>query len=288
MKFISNTFRIKYILVILLLFGSFLANGQDEHLQFENISEKNGLPHFSINHILEDHLGFLWFATNSGLFRYDGYNLKEYLHDVHDSTSVSSPDVQFIAEDQSGRIWVSTMYGINLLDRRTGTFQRFLPYPSEINSKGRNFIHELLVDESNRLFALGNKKLFLFDEETVSFKMISRVDQPTIQYNKASIIKTENGTIWAAAGTGILKIEQGDTLFSFIQPDVDLASGYNKNISTIAPAGNNKIWIYTSSGLALFDPISQSLQKDILPSNFQSQSIQKIYKVNDGLSLIHI
>ena len=30
--------------------------------------------------ITQDNQGFLWFATNSGLFRYDGYTLRQYRH----------------------------------------------------------------------------------------------------------------------------------------------------------------------------------------------------------------
>ena len=273
---------IKHIVFILLLFRCFLLHAQERPLQFENFSAKNGLPHFSVNHMLEDHLGFLWLATNSGLFRYDGYDLKEYLHDVLDETSISSPGIHHIVEDQLGRIWVSNMYGVNLLDRRTGTFSRFLPHPAEVGSKGKNIIRDLHVDRENRLFALGNENLFLFDETSKDFKIINSADQPSIRYRTGSMIETKNGTIWCTVGTGLIKILPTDTLFRFVLPDPDTTSGYNKGVHLIAPAGDNKIWMYTSEGLALFDSESLALEKDILPTDFQSERIATMTTIKDG------
>ena len=277
---------IKYSVLILFLFSLLTVQAQTTNFYFENFSTKNGVPHVSFNHILEDHLGFLWFATNSGLYRYDGYSLKAYRHDVHDTTSVSSPGVHFVSEDRFGRIWVSTMYGINLLDRRTGTFSRYLPHPSEVGFKGKNIIRDLLVDQDNRLFVLGNKNLYLFDENTKGFKLINQADHPTKQYRVNAMIELKNGTIWCAADKGLLKILPGDTLFSFIQPDTIIESGYNEDVKVIAAASNNKIWIYTSAGFGLFDPFSGYLKKDILPIDFRTQRITTIKQINDGSLLI--
>jgi signal transduction histidine kinase/ligand-binding sensor domain-containing protein/ActR/RegA family two-component response regulator len=277
---------IKHIISIILLFSFLSTSAQDKKLHFENFSTKKGLPHYIINHILEDHLGFLWFATNSGLFRFDGYNLKGYRHDIHDSTSISSPGVHAIVEDDFGQIWISTMYGVNLLDRRTGTFKRFLPYPSETGSKGKNIIRDLFVDQNNRLFALGNENLFLFDKKTNVFKMVNRVDDPNIKYEVKSIIEAENGTIWCAVIDGLLSIIPGDTLFNFIELKPGSTPGYNKGVDGILEAKDNKLWLSTLSGLALFDPDSGLLETDLLPLEFRTQRLFTFAKTKNGNLLL--
>ena len=102
------------------------ADAQNASIRFENVSAQLGTLHKHISDVKEDHLGFVWFASTVGLFRFDGYELKEYRYELNDSTSLSSWGVHNIAEDQEGRMWVSTVYGINLLDRRTGEFMASL------------------------------------------------------------------------------------------------------------------------------------------------------------------
>ena len=79
--------RNKYFLILFFFaFQSILLKAQFENLSFERIDADQGLPNCNIEEAIEDHFGFLWFATCEGLFRYDGYEFKAYRHDVKDST----------------------------------------------------------------------------------------------------------------------------------------------------------------------------------------------------------
>jgi len=46
---------------------------------FENITVKDGLPENNVTCILHDYLGYLWFGTQNGLVKYDGYSMKVFL-----------------------------------------------------------------------------------------------------------------------------------------------------------------------------------------------------------------
>ena len=58
----------------------------------------------SIQNILQDRIGYLWFATWSGLYKYDGYNFTSYKHDVEDTTSIRDNILFVVYEDKSGII----------------------------------------------------------------------------------------------------------------------------------------------------------------------------------------
>lgn len=139
--FLYNTFSLLFV------FHTALVHAQPGTIDFERVSAWYGYPNSFIEDIKEDRFGFLWFGTNEGLFRYDGYEFKVYRHDVRDSTSLSSPNIKDICETRNGEIWIGTNYGLNLLDRRTGKFQRFLPEPRhEPTTKITNLIRSVFED----------------------------------------------------------------------------------------------------------------------------------------------
>ncbi len=274
-----------YVLIIVVLFIC-KTQAQISDYHFDNFSSTQRLPHYSINHLLEDDYGFLWFATNSGLFRYDGYSLKSYLHNVEDSTSISSPGVEFVVEDQKGQIWASTLYGINLFDRRTGTFTRYCPFPEDLSTKGNNFIRELFVDCDDRLFALGNENLYLFDQKNKAFIVINDRKYSTQKHRPRSITGTTNGTIWCTAETGLLKISPGESSYTFVQLDTTQLNGLNKGIYVVSEGDDNQLWVFTSKGLVLFHPEELSVTENLLPAEFQSQKINTLTKIRNGKLLI--
>ncbi|MCG8388193.1 MAG: hypothetical protein MJA30_21775, partial [Cytophagales bacterium] len=51
-------------------------NRQNERLVFKKVREHDGLLHDAVYSILEDKHGYMWFATRSGLQRFDGHQLK--------------------------------------------------------------------------------------------------------------------------------------------------------------------------------------------------------------------
>ena len=84
---------------------------------------EDGLSQSTIFSSLQDSKGYMWFATRSGLNRYDGYKFNLYFNHPKDSTSLSDDGTNSLYEDRSGNLWVGTIYGnINRFDRTTETF----------------------------------------------------------------------------------------------------------------------------------------------------------------------
>ena len=259
----------------------FMAAAQSNQIHFENVSAQHGDLHNKVNDMIEDHLGFLWFATNIGLFRYDGYELKGYYHDVFDSTTISSHGVHFVTEDQQGDIWASTIYGVDKLDRRSGTFKRFQPYPIKRKIKGSNNIRQLLVDQSDRLLALGHENLFLFDKERQQFKMLHQFDDQNAVHRIDDLIELEDGTIWCVAYDGLLRLLPGDTVFTYVIPRLEDQSLYTGRLFSIAEKDGGSLWLGDSLGLALFDPSTGVMRTDLLPQ-VETRLIDEINAMPSG------
>lgn len=92
----------------------------------EKLDATQGLSQGMIYDLEQDRQGFLWFATKDGLNRYDGYNFKVYLNNPFDPFSLSDNEVQSMAEDRLGRLWIGTVNdGINIFNRANGKFYHF-------------------------------------------------------------------------------------------------------------------------------------------------------------------
>jgi len=84
---------------------------------------EDGLSQSTIFASLQDGKGYMWFATRSGLNRYDGYKFNLYFNDPKDSTSLSDDGTNSLYEDKNGNLWIGTIYGnINKFDPTTETF----------------------------------------------------------------------------------------------------------------------------------------------------------------------
>jgi len=138
-------------LVILTCYSAPLAA---RPLQFKRFSIANGLSQSTVNAILLDREGYLWFGTQDGLNRFDGYSFTVFQHDPNTPGSLSGNFVQALHEDRDGRLWIGTAGGgLNTFDLRTGTFTAFrskTPTPAGVNS-----IHRILEDDTGTLWTAG-------------------------------------------------------------------------------------------------------------------------------------
>ncbi len=100
------------------------------NLRFRRLGLEAGLPQSSISCITQDQLGFLWFGTQEGLSRYDGYTLKTYKHDPDDPRSLSNVAVTTCHVNAQGDLWIVT--GDMMLQRYDPVGDNFIHYPVEL------------------------------------------------------------------------------------------------------------------------------------------------------------
>ncbi len=75
-------------------------------LRFAHLTTSDGLSQSNVKAILQDHRGFMWFATQDGLDRYDGNSFVVYKHNPHDLDSLSANHVTDLIEDDQGYLWI--------------------------------------------------------------------------------------------------------------------------------------------------------------------------------------
>lgn len=98
-------------------------------LRFEHLTTVDGLSNDSVFSILQDHRGFMWFGTQAGLNRYDGYRVTQFRHDPKNPHSLGDDFVQMLLEDGRGGIWSGRSF-LSRFDPDTESFTRY-SLPSE-------------------------------------------------------------------------------------------------------------------------------------------------------------
>jgi diguanylate cyclase (GGDEF)-like protein len=94
--------------------------------QFTNYSADTGLPYSALTAVAVDRDGFIWFGSQTGLMRFDGYTFRTYPHDPRNPDSLPSNFVQSLFADAAGHLWVGTgNAGLARYDPTSGRFKRY-------------------------------------------------------------------------------------------------------------------------------------------------------------------
>ena len=139
-------------IVFLLLFG--LANSRSlaQDIEFELVGEREGL-NFGTHAIAQDSLGFLWIATFTHLYRYDGYSFRVFKNDPQDPGSISENWIFALYEDKDKELWIGTAGGgLVRYNRNSETFKAFRHDEEDPGSLSYNSVRAVYQDKDGILW----------------------------------------------------------------------------------------------------------------------------------------
>lgn len=110
----------------LLILGCWTSSAQTTGaFRFRNLSIEEGLSQSDVTDIIQDGTGFMWFATNNGLNRYDGPRIVTYKSIGTGGDGLSGNIVFCLERDSLGNFWVGTRNGIDYYDRDAESFASY-------------------------------------------------------------------------------------------------------------------------------------------------------------------
>ncbi|GAB5408599.1 MAG: sensor histidine kinase [Balneolaceae bacterium] len=240
------------LILFFLILGVQLGHAQDMSIRFEQITTEDGLSQSTVNTILQDSRGFLWFATEDGLNRYDGYEFKIYRNDPYDFFSISSNQISSIIEDVNGAIWVGTKGGgLNRLDREKDRFIRFIHNSEDDKSISHNYINVLFEDETGVLLVGTQNGLNILDPITNEFSVYSQVDEHTElrEARITTLFRDTNDFIWIGTEeVGLFRFDRinGDILH--FEEKSSTSNIPDDWIVTLYEDKSGVLWVGTQSG----------------------------------------
>ena len=175
-----------YILITLfLLTVRVTLLGQNLDLKFENINIKDGLSNNVINDIKRDHNGFMWFATEDGLNRYDGKNFKIYRTTSSKQKTLLSNAIYSLYCDTTGILLVGTGKGLCKYNFDKDNFEPLI-YKVIVNDVTKRKNGEYAVATNDGIYTISSD--FLKTDKLITKDLLSE--------NITDIIEDNDNNLW--------------------------------------------------------------------------------------------
>ncbi len=262
------------MVMLLLSVGRVMAWQQvkstNPYFRFQNFSKKDGLPSNHILFIFQDKQGFMWFATDRGLSRYDGYAFVTYRHEKDNLNSLSGDIVTCLAGDTAGNMWVGTDKGLDRYIRSNHTFTHV-----EIGEKGNrnsNYVRAFAIDENN-IFWIETADGFLYEMNitTGKYKRFGHEKPGQLNiYKYHNIYQGKNKKLWIGGRSfGPLCFNKKNEKFiSYSSPPDILHGKLTKDITCFYQDGDRNFWVAGVDGLYRFDTLHRKFYSVVKGSVF--------------------
>lgn len=268
---------------------------ETRNIRFRHLSPQDGLSQETVLGIVQDDDGLMWFATQEGLNRYDGYEFKVFKPDPEDPRSLSYPFVRTIFMDHEGVLWVGTDGGgLNRYDRATRGFVRYRNDPANPASLSNDHIRVIYEDRQHSLW-IGTEGggLNRYDRDTGNFTRFSHnPSNPASLANDhvRTLVQDQDGALWVGTDRGGL--DRMDVLtgrFRHFEHDPNnprsLASD---QVRVVYEDHEGRIWVGTDeTGLDRFDRETESFEhfrhEPSKPGSLADDKIRAIHQDSRGM-----
>jgi len=265
--------------------GSRGVSAQLETVVFERLSIEQGLSQSIVECILQDSRGFMWFGTQDGLNKYDGYKFTVLRQNSKDPNSLSSNWVLSLCEDRTGLIWIGMFNGgLSSYDPASGRFTRYRAIPGDAGSLSHDLVRTIFEDSRGTLWIGTDGGLNRFDRATGRFVQYhSDPNDPRSLSSDAirKIGEDRSGFLWIGTDDGLNRFDRAtgeSTRFRNVPGDQRSLS--NNSVRSIHRDRDGILWVGTEDGLNAFNPRTRDFTRFMSDSRDPgSLSHRKVYSL---------
>ncbi len=247
MKIFTSIFWVIILLKPILLFP--ISN------HFKKISTQDGLPQNSVNYIFKDSKSQMWFATQNGLCRYNGYEMTIYSPTSEETKKISDVFVFKILEDSDGLLWISTRNGIDVIKNNIVI--------SHIKWKDYEYLNQatdmmlykgnLLISFNGNFYKLSNTSL-----HTKQVFIDTTFITNEVEGNNLFLMKSFSNNEFVFLFETYLIFQYNNKRLKIPLPDTLLRNG---EMYFSCEKFNRSILLGTESGLLVFNPVLQQISE---------------------------
>ena len=258
------------------------AESQNVQFDYDEFNTRHGLSHNLVTSIVQDKRGFLWFGTEEGLNRFDGFEFRVYKHRENDPSSLISNSIRTLFVDDDGLIWIGTSNGLCRLNPVTDHIEHFTADFTDETKLNGAYISSIRKKEDGSIWIsyIGSGIDIIFPgQENIFHYTIHRNDQYTLKSDMVSSFQfMPDGTTIIGTYDGLQFLDrEGNVL-----PEENAQRQYlwkdkvGKNIQNMLLSRNRQfLWIGTEfNGLYRINLLTQEVRNfNSSNSELESNSI---------------
>lgn len=242
---------IQLLILYSFLFWPLSSNSQElkslQQYKFDHFTTQEGLLHPVVRDIIQDQYGFLWFATDQGLNRYDGYEFKKFPEE-NDSIELNT-SIRDLTKGEKDNIWIGSLKGLYEFNLKTNQLK-----PIILNAEGQEKDAVICLTQSkNGILWIGTTKgVKCYNPksgEVVAYKKKDNVNYPFSKLRIEPILEDTSGILWIGTREGLNKYDPatGENTIYLHNPQDDSSIGAD-GIGSLMQDKNGTIWIGTLNG----------------------------------------
>jgi len=213
-------------------------------LNFDRITQREGLSDASVLAICQDACGTMWFGTDQGLERYDGYGFRTF----------KIGKVRDLCADDRGYVWiVSWEVGLYCYDIANDTLISYAPAPDDQDRQNRRWLSSLFLDREGILWlgTMAGEGVIRFDTERRQY--LGPLETPLTEDGPTAIQSDDAGNLWFAMQSGVLKYDKtsGHAMFyghsmNTVTVNIHVAFGRDGRIWVNGGQREGLLWLDTA------------------------------------------
>lgn len=265
----------KKLYTLIYVFLSFLLNDlHAEQWQVSHYTTRNGLASNVVNTVFQDQEGYIWFGTNYGLSRFDGYTFVNFYCDEKGSKQIEN--VTSIVEDRNNRrLWIDTSSsGIHCMDLNNMSFiahkdslktfpeirkqhaeVRAMAHKRGITSRNatgrREYIHMGILDDGREIYTTIDNGFYVYHPHDGSLTHYCSTDtNPLIESDYITdIMIDKNGEVWLTTYmAGIYKLHTNKETWQYHRLTPNMGTNDTNSVRSFAQLADGDIAIATMDG----------------------------------------
>jgi diguanylate cyclase (GGDEF)-like protein len=228
-------------------------------LSVQRYSLEEGLSQQAVNTIVQDSEGFMWFGTEDGLNRFDGYEFRQLRHDRGDSATLPNGWISSLVATEDG-VWIGTDGGgVVFRNALTGK----LDAPAQLrDAPDLQRVRSMARDRLGRLW-IGSRDagVGIFDARTGELRRLRYSPSETNSLSDNAIfsmVHLRNGDTLLGTGRGLDRLSAANLDVSRIAfPPELVTQGEQLRVRALTESPDGMVWVGTDAGLGRFDPRSE-------------------------------
>lgn len=254
--------------------------------RFQQGDDIPGRPMIATLSMLQDRHGFLWFGTEDGLHRYDGFQSVIFRPDPSDPRSISANAVVDIVEDRDGLLWLATRGGgISRFSWSTESFDQLRHQPDDPTSLSSDDTACLLEDQNGTLWVGADGALHQWQPDNRTFQR--HLVKEDSGFGVSALFEDPRRGLWVGTTDGLVLYDpQEGTATSYRHDPAKAGSLTAGPVTAIAAADEGRLWVATPNGLNLFDPWTGASQRFVHdpndPGSLTHNRVSDLHRDSEG------